>query len=369
MSWGIVAAVGASVVGGAMASDAAGDAADTQAASADRATAAEREMFERQVQLQQPWRDFGGAGVNRLAYEMGLSPTGFYGQGGAPMNAPLETEAQVRARLRAQYPIPQAGSGAYAAPAGTVDEGGQVPSSTGGLSSSLFQNPALAAKFGMTPGQVAGQTAQPGATAPYDDSAYEAAVRAEMARIGQIQQQQATATAGAATDPAYGNLLRNFGRSDFEVDPGYQFRLEEGEKAMQRAASTQGGIGSGKFLKDAMRFNQGMATDEYSRAFDRYNLNRDSKFNKLASVAGIGQTATNQTAAAAGNFGSQWGNNIIGAGNAQAAGRVGSANAWGNAISQGASMYQGNQMMNRMFPTGGASGGWGTGINPGPFTF
>jgi hypothetical protein len=111
-------------------------------------------------------------------------------------------------------------------------------------------------------------------------------------------------------------------------------------------------IGSGRFLKDAMRFNQGLASQDYGAAFDRFNVGQTNIFNRLASAAGIGQTAANQTGAAASNFGSQIGSNIIGAGNAMAAGQVGSANAFNNAIGQGASMYQQNQLMNRFFPRG-----------------
>ena len=65
----------------------------------------------------------------------------------------------------------------------------------------------------------------------------------------------------------------------------------------------------------------------------------------LAGIVNTGQGATNQLTNAAGNLGSQIGSNITGAGNAQAAGAVGSANAWTNAIGQGANMYQQNQLM------------------------
>ena len=47
------------------------------------------------------------------------------------------------------------------------------------------------------------------------------------------------------------------------------------------------------------------------------------------------------------------GNNIIGTGNAVAAGQVGSANALNGGISQGISLYQQNQLLNRVYPQGG----------------
>lgn len=318
---------GASLIGGAIGSDAAEDAANSQVEASREATKAQREMFERQVELQQPFRDFGGAGVNRLAYELGLSPTGFYGPGGRALSAPMETEAQIRARLRPQF---QASGGVNA------------PQTMEGFLHSTFGNmmPAPAAAAG-------------GAG---DEAAYEAAVQAELARMQQAQAGNTAATANALTDPSYGNLLRDFAKSDFETDPGYAFRQEEGEKAMQRAAAASGGLGSGKFLKDAMRFNQGIATEEYGKSFDRFNINKTNRFNRLASVAGIGQASANQTGAAASNFGSQIGSNIIGAGNAAAAGRVGSANAISGGIGQGLSMYNNNRLMDNVFkkPTGWA---------------
>lgn len=64
---------GAIVVGGALGANASTKAARTQAAAADRATESQERMFERNVELQEPWRQ---AGVNALA-KMG---TGFTGQ-------------------------------------------------------------------------------------------------------------------------------------------------------------------------------------------------------------------------------------------------------------------------------------------------
>ena len=102
--------------------------------------------------------------------------------------------------------------------------------------------------------------------------------------------------------------------SEFEADPGYQFRLQEGERALERAASARGVNTSGRTLKDFIRFNQGMATDEYGRAYGRqygdfvrrygnqldlYNsriADRTARYNRLAGMAGTGQAATSQLA-------------------------------------------------------------------------
>jgi hypothetical protein len=157
--------------------------------------------------------------------------------------------------------------------------------------------------------------------------------------------------------------------SDFQADPGYQFRMEEGQKALERSAAAKGGLFSGSAIKDTLRFGQGLGAQEYGAAFDRFNVQNANTFNRLASISGIGQTAANQTGAAMQNYGNNASNNILGAGNAQAAGYVGAANGISGGISQGISSYQNNQLMNRLFPsgggsyasTGGGSSGFGTG--------
>jgi hypothetical protein len=121
---------------------------------------------------------------------------------------------------------------------------------------------------------------------------------------------------------------------DLPSDPGYQFRVSEGEKAIQRAASGRGGLYSGATLKALARFNQDTASNEYG-----------ASWNRLASLAGLGQTATNQigqagqnaygTIASAGaNASNNTSQNLLSAGNARASGYVGTANAVGNGLSQ-----------------------------------
>jgi hypothetical protein len=112
-------------------------------------------------------------------------------------------------------------------------------------------------------------------------------------------------------------------KAAFQVDPGYQWRQEQGEKALTRNAAARGLMGSGKFLKDAMRFNQGEASQEFSNSF-----------NRLMAAAGMGQTANRE--------GSDY---LTSGASAAAAGRIGQANAWNNALGQGVSMYNNNRLM------------------------
>jgi hypothetical protein len=131
----------------------------------------------------------------------------------------------------------------------------------------------------------------------------------------------------------FGKYGRDFSMSDFTADPGYAFRLAEGQKTLDRQAAARGGLISGGALKAATRYGQDMGSQEYQNAFNRYQTNRANQLNPLGSLLTSGQAAASNQAAAAGNYGTQAGGNITGAGAATAAGQVGSVNALTNALS------------------------------------
>jgi hypothetical protein len=131
----------------------------------------------------------------------------------------------------------------------------------------------------------------------------------------------------------FGRYSKDFGMSDFQQDPGYAFRLAEGQKTLDRQAAARGGLISGGALKAATRYGQDMGSQEYQNAFNRYQTNRANQLQPLGSLLTSGQAAASNQAAAAGNYGTQAGGNITGAGAATAAGQVGSTNALTNALS------------------------------------
>ena len=53
-----------------------------------------------------------------------------------------------------------------------------------------------------------------------------------------------------------GELVRGFNMGDYQADPGYAFRLSEGQKGLDRQAAARGGLISGGALKAATRFGQ-----------------------------------------------------------------------------------------------------------------
>jgi len=153
----------------------------------------------------------------------------------------------------------------------------------------------------------------------------------------------------------YGSLAKNFSMADYQADPGYDFRLTEGIKALDRTAASRGGLLSGAALKGVTRYGQGLASEEYQNAYNRYQTNRANILNPLQSLAGQGQTTANTLGNASQNYATNAGNAYMNAGNAAASGYVGSANAWNNALSGATNYFTQQQMMNRMFPSASAS--------------
>lgn len=112
---------------------------------------------------------------------------------------------------------------------------------------------------------------------------------------------------------------------NFEADPGYQFRLQEGQKAMDRSAAARGNLLSGGQAKALTQYNQGMASQEYGNAFNRAMqrhsvevARKSDDFNRLATMAGVGQTASQQMQAASNAYGQQVGQGTLNMGNALA---------------------------------------------------
>jgi len=94
----------------------------------------------------------------------------------------------------------------------------------------------------------------------------------------------------------------NFGMNQFQQDPGYAFRLKEGQQALDRSAAARGGLISGNALKAAQRYGQEMGSQEYMNAFNRYQTERAARLNPLQSLTGMGQTTANTIGGAGQTF-------------------------------------------------------------------
>jgi hypothetical protein len=128
-----------------------------------------------------------------------------------------------------------------------------------------------------------------------------------------------------------------FGMQQFTADPGYGFRLAEGQKALDRQAAARGGLISGGALRAAQRYGQEMGSQEYTNAFNRYQTERQARLNPLQSLAGMAQTSVGQLGQAGQAMASGVGEAGMQAANARASGYMGGA----NALSQGLSNYMG----------------------------
>jgi len=138
-----------------------------------------------------------------------------------------------------------------------------------------------------------------------------------------------------------------FGMAQFQADPGYAFRLSEGQKALERSAAARGGLLSGATGKALTRFGQEMGSQEYTNAFNRYQAERQARLNPLQSLAGVGQTSTQQLAGQAGQLGAGLAESIGAAGQARASGYMGMANAIGGGLNQYLN-YSQNQAQNQL---------------------
>lgn len=79
-----------------------------------------------------------------------------------------------------------------------------------------------------------------------------------------------------------------------KADPGYQFRLDQGTQAMNRSLGAKGSLFSGKALKAAQEYGQGLADQSYQDTWRR-----------LYDTSNAGQSA----AAGMGNFGQAYAGN------------------------------------------------------------
>lgn len=147
---------------------------------------------------------------------------------------------------------------------------------------------------------------------------------------------------GLGKDPnaeGFGKYARDFSMADYQADPGYQFRLKEGLKDLDRKMAMRGGSLSGNAIRAGQDYAQNMASQEYQNAFNRYQINRSNQLTPLQSLMGAGQTSANILTDASGRA-------IQGAADARASGYLGVGNALNQGITGGINAYQNQGMLN-----------------------
>ena len=136
--------------------------------------------------------------------------------------------------------------------------------------------------------------------------------------------------------------------AELQMDPSYAFREQQGMKALQQSAAARGGLLSGSTLKGIQQYGQGLASEEYGNAYNRFMANRAAATQGLQNLAGGGLTAAGgmgNLASSAANLYSGTGTNIANTmlanpygqaaeniGQARASGYMGGATALGQAL-------------------------------------
>ena len=146
-----------------------------------------------------------------------------------------------------------------------------------------------------------------------------------------------------------------FGPEQFSKDPGYGFRLSEGQKALDRQAAARGGLISGSALKAAQRYGQEMGSQEYTNAFNRYQIERAAKLGPYQSLANVGQTTANQLGQYGAANATNVGNLMTGGAAANAAGQVGASNAFTGGLGTYLNYTSNNNLLDALKNRGGTS--------------
>lgn len=281
--------IGGSVLSGLIQGGAAEQGASQAAGAANSATAAQMQMFNTQNQQQAPYRAAGKLGLNALLYGSGL---------GGGVNGPQTAGGGATGVARGNQVFDQSGNylGRYGIDPGAMTIEDLAPQI--GLSNIVDASGSTV--YG---GPGGGQTAVPGLTS--------------------------------------GQFLHQFNADDLKTNlaPNYQFMLDQGLGATRNANNVTGSFGSGNTGKALTDYAENYAGNAYQNAFSNYTANQTNIYNRLSSIAGLGQTANQQSSTLAGSLAPGISNSIMSAGQAQSAGTVGAANAFAGGANNAMGWY------------------------------
>lgn len=294
----VAAGAAASIGSAAMQASAAGSAANAQEQAAGNATAAQLRMFDTAQGNLRPFINYGEGAIGQLGslfpYTANVTPPP-----GAPSGG------------MAYYINPQTGAGAMENASGNwMDFGGNAA----GPGNAIFAG-------GVVPTQGnAGTYGQP------------------------------TLNPNSPFAPVTPNL------ATISQTPGYQFNLYQGLKSTQNAAAARGLGVSGAALKGAASYATGLADSTYQNQFNNLVTNQTNLWNRLFAPVQIGANAASGLATTATQTGSNIGSNMIGAGNAAAAGQIGQANAISGGLTGATGNAQNLILFNALLKNSGGQG-------------
>jgi len=302
MTWVAVAVVGGAVVGGYMSSQAAKSAAQTQADAAARAQGQLLATGEKAVDLYNPYSSKGTQALNMLNYGLG------------------DTSIQRAGAVKA--PVSNVPAGYSLTP--PPDESGMGRAYTTVMPSE-------------------------GNTWAYNNTTGERIEIPKAVEASTTSSDQITVPNDVGFDRGY--FTRQFNNQDLNANlaPGYDFRLQQGQKTNLMANNASGGAIGGNALKSLQDYSQNFASGEYGTAFNQFQAQRGNIYSNLQNIANMGLTATTGQANAMIGTGTNIANVTSAAGNAQAASQIAQGNIYGNVANtagNAAAYYAMNQNQN-----------------------
>lgn len=277
-----VAAAG-SVASGVMSSNASKSAASTAAASSDRAAAVQEARYNQTRDDLMPFTQSGQSAVGRL--------NALFGLGGTQQQAPAPQQVAQPQTFAPTYG--NAGNGG-------IPEGYRFVPPTRASNGESGDYPVPGMLVDATTGQFVaeGNTAQEalaaaGLSAPQQMKQQQAApVQYQPANAGAMPGAGSSVTPYAAPNggvfaPEGGTAFN--GQTEFRLTPeqlaqtpGYQFALDQGNRAIQASSAARGGLLSGASIKAAQRFATGLADNTYMNQANVFGQN----YNRAATQFG-----------------------------------------------------------------------------------
>lgn len=323
MGWVAAAGAIAGLAGGAMQSDAAKSGAGQQSSAANNATAAQLGMFNTINAQGQPYRTAGGGALAMLSSGAGI-----------PLAAKPGYDFSGAQR--------DSGAGYWDRPGGGASNDFWVPSGSPTQLSDL--NPGQQGGFSDWVSAHQGNQASISGgdiNIPQggDATAY---IPQYLHDTNQMPAGQTMTNAGMMPPDSF---TKQFTSPDMYLSPSYQFMLSQGLGQTGNFMNSRGGFNSGNTLKGLTDYAIGAAGQGYGQAYDIFSSQQTNIFNRLADIAGLGQTANAQSAGAGASISPGIANSMMASGTAQGGGTVGSANALAGGINNAGSWYALSKMM------------------------
>lgn len=282
--------VGGSLLGGAMGDSASGDAAGQANAGLQQGIDELKKIDARTLTQTQPYRDLGEGSVNKLSYLLGTA----------------NTAGSIDKYTRDDF------LQAYKSALSGMDY------------SAKHQN------------EMANVRADE-AWAAYqkDPSAFDKNWTAYGKSNGGLRELKDTAPLDTS-DGQYGSLLKSFSLDDLNKDVvynnGLKFGLDQGTTQLNNRAASMGSYDSGQTLKDLAKWANDYGTTKSGEAQQRFMGDKAFTLGSLMGGTQVGQNAVNTSASSGQTIGTAiaGAQGAMGANNA--AGTIGSANAWSDAI-------------------------------------